>query len=105
MKSLFDDLKQGLSEALEIEQGNLKGSKTKYRISPVRRYTNTEIRSIRMKSGMSQSTFADYLGVSNKTVEAWECGRTNPTGPALRLMELLDLGKINDFHFIEKVDL
>jgi len=104
MTSLFDDLKQGLSEALDIEQGKLKGNKTRYRIIPVRQYSNIEIRNVRIKSAMSQTAFANYLGVSNKTVEAWECGRTTPSGPALRLIELLDSGKIEDLDFIEKLE-
>ena len=28
----------------------------------------------------------NYLGVSKKTVEAWELGRTHPTGPANRFL-------------------
>ena len=29
-----------------------------------------------------------YMGVSVKTVEAWEAGRNHPDGPACRLLEL-----------------
>ena len=32
---------------------------------------------------------AAYMGVSKKTVEAWEGGRTHPSGPAFRLLEVL----------------
>ena len=49
---------------------------------------------------MTQSVFADYLGVSQKTVEAWECGRTHPTGPANRLMGVLSVGKEESLGFI-----
>ena len=38
---------------------------------------------------MTQQVFASFLDVSVKTVEAWETGRTHPTGPAYRLMYLL----------------
>ena len=30
------------------------------------------------------------IGVSVKTVESWECGRTHPTGPAYRLINFLE---------------
>ena len=59
-------------------------SKT-YMILPVKEYSGKEIRDIRTKAGMTQSVFASYMGVSIKTVEAWEGGRTHPTGPVFRL--------------------
>ena len=76
MSSLFDDLREGLGEAISYEKG-----------------TGKEIREIRMKAGMTQSVFASYMGVSQKTVEAWECGRTHPTGPVFRLLDILASGE------------
>ena len=52
---------------------------------------------------MTQSVFANYLGVSKKTVEAWELGRTHPTGPANRLIEMLDSGKVENLAFISRM--
>ncbi len=98
MSTLFDDLKQGLQEAIAYEKGQSTARVKTYMISPVREYSNSEIREIRMKAGMTQSVFASYMGVSKKTVEAWEGGRTHPTGPVFRLLELLasdDLEKTN----------
>ena len=93
MESLFDDLKEGLEEAISYERG-IGNAKTKtYMISPVKEYSNKEIREIRIKAGMTQSVFASYMGVSKKTVEAWECGRTHPTGPAYRLIGILAAGE------------
>ena len=46
-------------------------------ILPVKEYSGKEIRDIRTKAGMTQSVFASYMGVSIKTVEAWEGGRTH----------------------------
>ena len=49
---------------------------------------------------MTQSVFANYLGVSVKTVEAWERGRTHPTGPAYRLMSFLAQKQIESLPFV-----
>lgn len=98
MSTLFDDLKQGLQEAIEYEKGQGTARVKTYMIAPVREYSNVEIREIRMKAGMTQSVFASYMGVSKKTVEAWEGGRTHPTGPVFRLLDVLasdDLEKTN----------
>ena len=46
------------------------------------------------------NVFANYLGVSKKTVEAWELGRTHPTGPAYRLIDILNQGKENELSFV-----
>ena len=55
---------------------------------------------IRNKSGMTQTVFANYMGVSKKTVEAWETGRTHPTGPAYRLLDILEQGKEKELSFV-----
>ena len=89
MSLLFNDLKEGLEEAIQYEKGNGKAKVKKYMILPVKEYSGKEIRKIRMKTGMTQKVFASYMGVSTKTVEAWEGGRTHPTGPVFRLLDIL----------------
>ena len=103
MSKLFYDLKTGLEEAIEIEKGAKKGRSTTFIFEPVKKYTNTEIKAIRNKAGMTQAAFASYLGVSVKTVEAWELGRTHPTGPAFRLINILDEGKEKELSFITQI--
>ena len=93
MSSLFDDLREGLAEAISYEKGTGKAKTKTYMILPVNEYSNKEIREIRMKAGMTRSVFASYMGVSKKTVEAWECGRTHPTGPVFRLLDILASGE------------
>ena len=45
--------------------------------------------SARSHSGLSQADFAAALGVSKRTLENWEQGRVEPTGPAKVLLNLV----------------
>ena len=54
---------------------------------------------------MSQRLFASYLGVSVKTVEAWENGTNHPSGSAKRLISLLEDGKSGILPFLRKKEL
>ena len=100
MSSLFDDLKQGLEEAIDYEKGNGNARVKTYMIMPIKEYSNKEIREIRMKAGMTQTVFSSYMGVSKKTVEAWECGRTHPTGPVFRLLDILATEDLEKTDFV-----
>ena len=44
------------------------------------------IAAIREGTGLSQSRFAELLGVSVRTLQEWEQGRRAPTGAARRLL-------------------
>jgi putative transcriptional regulator len=44
------------------------------------------VRSIRKKTGLSQSRFASLLGVSVRTLQDWEQGRRAPSGAARTLL-------------------
>lgn len=101
MTSLFDDLQQGLQEAIDYSNGKGSARVTKFTIEPVEILNHNEIKAVRLNANMTQVVFADYLGVSVKTVEAWEKGRTHPTGPACRLMNLLSTGNFDNMPFIE----
>ncbi len=85
---VYDDIKLGLEQAIEYEKGTLKARKTKMSITPVAKFSAQEIKDIRHKTGLSQAMFAKYMGVSVKTVEAWEAGRNHPDGAASRLLSL-----------------
>ena len=91
-----------LNEAVAIEQGELKGRKTVYEIQPVKKYDNTEIKQIRTSVGMTQLLFANYMGVSSKTVEAWEKGTNHPTGTACRLISMLENKTFETLPFVKK---
>lgn len=86
--SVFKDIKTGLMEAIEYEKGNLKANTRTLSVIPIEEFTPSEIKEIRKSVGMTQVLFAKYLGVSLKTVEAWEAGRNQPNGTACRLLAI-----------------
>ena len=86
--SLFEEIKIGLNEAIEYEQGNLKANIRTLSVTPIEEFTAAEIKEIRKNAGMTQAIFAKYLGVSLKTVEAWEAGRNQPGGAASRMLSI-----------------
>ena len=100
MSSLFEDLKIGLQEAIDYEKGKGRAKVRKLQFDPVQKVDNEEIRKIRIDAGMTQAAFAQFMGISPKTVEAWECGRIHPTGPAYRLIGLLQSKGVEDFSFV-----
>jgi len=102
MSKFFDTLMASLNEAVAIERGELKGRKTVYEIQPVKKYDNTEIKQIRTSVGMTQLLFAKYMGVSSKTVEAWEKGTNHPTGTACRLISMLENKTFETLPFVKK---
>lgn len=85
---LFDDIKLGIKQAIEYEKGNLPAKKTVLSVLPLDTFTALEIKQIRKQTGLTQALFAKYMGVSAKTVEAWESGRNHPDGVSCRLLSI-----------------
>ena len=102
MSKLFEDLQEGLKQAIDHAEGRCDARVVTYKIDPVVEYSSEEIRRIRMEAMMTQRVFADFLGVSVKTVEAWERGRTHPTGPACRLIKSLE--EDDQLPFVTKIE-
>ncbi|MBO4262078.1 MAG: helix-turn-helix domain-containing protein [Clostridia bacterium] len=86
--SLFEDLKIGLNQAIDYEKGREKAKVTVLSIQPLESFTAEDIKNIRLATGLTQVLFAKYMGVSPKTVEAWESGRNHPEGTACRLLTM-----------------
>ena len=49
-----------------------------------------DVASIRSRTGLSQATFAELLGVSVRTLQDWEQGRRAPSGAARTLLTIAD---------------
>lgn len=59
-------------------------------LKPVRRYEGKQIRALREREQVSQTVLASLLNISASTVRKWEIGEKNPSGPSLKLLDLLD---------------
>ena len=92
--SVYDSIMTGLNEALEDVQSEKKTLKrNNVFIEPIKVFGADEVKRIRQSTGMSQRNFASYMGVSDKTVEAWEAGTNHPSGAASRLLSMLEKDK------------
>ncbi len=92
MSNVYDSIMTGLNEALEDSKSEKPILKRhKVTVEPVKVYGAEEVKKIRNTTGMSQKTFASYMGVSDKTVEAWEAGTNHPSGAASRLLSMMEM--------------
>ncbi len=55
-----------------------------------REFQPEDIRRIRLANHVSQAVFAAILGIGKTTVQQWEQGQKKPSGPAQRLLDLID---------------
>ena len=86
--SVCEGIIVGLGDALAHAEGKRRLRTTPV-FEPVRDYKPDEIKQLRTGLVMTQVVFAGFLGVSPKTVEAWEAGRNQPEGPVRRIFALL----------------
>ena len=80
---MFDELLESVREGGAILRGQRK---------PSRRFEigSSGIRAIRERTSLSQSEFANLMGVSVKTLQNWEQDRRHPTGPAAALLRIIE---------------
>ena len=104
MSSVYESIMTGLTEA--VEDAKSKEQRLKRRvvtIVPIKEYKASEIKAIRNSTGLSQKLFAGYMGVSDKTVEAWESGKNKPSGVASRLLTMMEMDSelTKEFPFVQ----
>ncbi|PWU18084.1 MAG: transcriptional regulator [Verrucomicrobia bacterium] len=81
-KELFDELLESVKQAVAIERGEMK---------PSRSFTvnrKNDVAAVRAKLGLSQNKFAALLGISPATLKNWEQGRRRPAGAAKVLLRV-----------------
>lgn len=59
-------------------------------LPPKRAFSPAEILRIRQKTRMSQPVFAMLLNVGSSTIAQWEAGHRKPSGPSVRLLDVVD---------------
>jgi putative transcriptional regulator len=59
-------------------------------IEPILNYEPSKIKALRERLRLPQSLFGGVIGVSKKTVEAWEAGTRKPSSSASRLLAEID---------------
>ena len=92
--NVYEGIMQGLNEAIEFKNGN--NTKARVRIlstvDPViiSTYKSDDVSRLRKALNMSQRGLAAAIGVSPRTVESWEAGKSAPSGVATRMLYLLE---------------
>ena len=81
-KQMFEELLGSVREGGEILRGKKKPSRCMV-------IGSSGVRAIRERTSLSQSEFADLIGVSVKTLQNWEQDRRRPTGPAMALLTII----------------
>lgn len=59
-------------------------------LEPVPQYQSEQIRALRESLNLSQAVLAAVLNTSLSTVRKWEVGDKHPSGPSLKLLNLLE---------------
>ena len=83
MKEPTSRILQGLEEALAHAAGRPASGVV------VHVPDRVDVRAIRRSTGLTQTAFADRIGVSVATLRNWEQGRRRPEGPARVLLSVI----------------
>ena len=92
MSKLFDDMTesvQGMDQFLKRKKVTGLTIRT-VSVEPPACYSAKEVKRLRLRLKLSQAVFAGIVGVTDKAVQAWEAGTNQPTGPAARMIDLLE---------------
>ena len=89
-KTYGEVLIDAATEMLEHAEGKRKLRMDFVEIEPIPVYTPNTIKALRERLLMPQGMFGSVVGVSGKTIEAWEAGTRKPNGSARRVLAELD---------------
>ena len=107
MSNVYKSIMAGLEEALEdTKSADDKLKRRKVSVTPIKEYKAEEVKKIRNSTGLSQKLFANYMGVSDKTVEAWEAGKNQPSGAASRILSMMEMDSnlVIEFPFVKSIN-
>ena len=93
-QTYYESIMEALQQAVDFKNGDMSKGRIKVvktvSVSPINEYSREKTREIRQQVNLPQKHFAALLGVSIKSVEAWESGKRQPTGSAKRLFQLIE---------------
>ncbi len=81
----FSEVISGLEEALDFSKGKARSTT----VVRKRSLPDIDVAAERKALNLTQKGFASILGVSSRTVEAWEAGKSNPSPTARNLIYLI----------------
>lgn len=84
-------LEQSIEQMNQYAEGNKDNVEIiAYKINQLPKIDIDTVKKLRNDLDITQRTFGDVMGVSARTVESWEIGRSTPNGSATRLMQLME---------------
>jgi putative transcriptional regulator len=84
-KSVFEQMMDGLNEAIEIASGKRPEADCRVHIP-----ANVSVKDIRKRQKLSQRAFADRYGFSYARIRDWEQGRSPIDKPSRLLLTIID---------------
>lgn len=88
--SVLQETMDGLHRIGTVDKTTMRQFKAICDMPELPEYTSEDIRAIRKRYNISQSILAWLVNVSPSSVQKWEQGAKSPSGPALKLLNLLD---------------
>jgi putative transcriptional regulator len=97
----YERLKESLEQAAAYQSGDKSKASVSVRSFNVPEYRADDVTRLRSSLRLSQSGLAYVLGVSARTVEAWESGRNKPCGSSKHLLYLFEKDNSLVSQFVE----
>lgn len=95
MSDIFKSIKKGLTEAIAHQ----KGKKTRAKVYKPK---SVDVKKVREKTGLTQEQFAATFGISLGTLRHWERGDRAPHGPALVLLNVIEMEPVTVLKILQK---
>ena len=84
------EYRDAVKDALYPKRKGIVTVRNKYlKVAPLEEFTPEGIKKLRLSLSLSVRMLAELLGVTSKTVEAWESGVNTPNGTSKRLLSML----------------
>ena len=83
------DLYKELEDSIKAAGAHRRKERTLREVEPIPA-DSVDVRKIREQLNLSQASFALLIRTSRRTVQDWEQGRRQPTGPACALLRIAE---------------